>query len=291
MVEGTIRLRCKTSMQAKVWYPEAAERNNDKGVALLDPSAPRLPTLGVLPQRAEFTLPFKRQDEITRTILGMREKHPQHMTAEQHEEWEQFFSKLPRGVQDVAKTDVPAQTLLPRSPLADARTTPPNAGPRRTDRSDLDVAERPLVPSLTHAGFTAAARQRAIQDRQAGWEDATGASLEPRTYAFVRSSGCVTDYRLPIDLVYINKVSDDKQTAQVTYQQEFGGYMGHFRSWLPATARGQAYYKGEVSKESVVVFNVPRTGSGVHKAYKLSATFLKKLNTVSEGAYTHHRQE
>jgi hypothetical protein len=75
----------------------------------------------------------------------------------------------------------------------------------------------------------------------------------------------------------------DKQTAKVTYQQEFGGYGGEFRAWLPAGAKNNAYYKGEVGRESMWVLNVTRTGTKVTQAYKLTKDIKQKLERVPEG--------
>jgi hypothetical protein len=78
-------------------------------------------------------------------------------------------------------------------------------------------------------------------------------------------------------------VSADKQTANVTYQQEFRGYGGDFRAWLPAGAKNNAYYKGMVGRESVRVFNVTRTGTKVSSKYMLTRDIKQKLERVPEG--------
>jgi hypothetical protein len=150
----------------------------------------------------------------------------------------------------------------------------------------LDVAEVPIVSSLTHARYTPAGKTRLLGEHISGWhdEDATGCDFEHTQYCFVESETCITDYRLPWDLVYVNSVSADKQTANVTYQQEFAGYGGEFRAWLPAGAKGNAYYKGTMGRESVRVFNVRRTGEAVLlSAYKLTSDFKKKLQGLPEG--------
>jgi len=120
-------MRAKTSMQAKTWFPKGAERNNMLGVALLDPSKPPLPSLlGQLPPLAEFKVPFKREEEVTRTILEMHEKHPEHMTQAQHVEWTAFLHNRPRKVADVAVSDRPTQKFT-RCPHARRL----EVGPRR----------------------------------------------------------------------------------------------------------------------------------------------------------------
>jgi len=277
-------MRAKTSLQAKTWFPKGAERNNKKGVALLDPSKPPLPSLlDPPPQLAEFQVPFKREEEVFRTILEMRKKHPDHMTQVQHAEWKAFIENRPRNVSDVAPSDLPTQTLHARPAPAEAGGGPTVLRTRPTDRSVLDVAEDPIVSSLTHAGFTKNDKQRLIAEHTTGWHHATGCDFEIGQYCFVQSENCVTDYRLPWDLVCVNSVSTDKQTARVTYQQEFGGYGGEFRAWLPATSTGNAYYKGSVGKESVRIFNVQRTGKAVTKPYKLTSGMKKKLKGLPEG--------
>jgi hypothetical protein len=279
-------MRAKTSLQAKTWFPKGAERNNQKGVALLDPSKPPLPRLlDHSPQLAEFVVPFKREDDVFRTILEMREKHPDHMTQEQHVEWAGFIQKRPHNVRDVAPSDLPTQTLHARPADAEAGGGPTALRTRPTDRSALDVAEDPIVSSLTHAGFTPAEKKRLLGEHTSGWqrEDATGCDFEVGQYCFVMSEECITDYRLPWDLVCVNSVSADKQTAKVTYQQEFGGYAGEFRAWLPAGVVGNAYYRGTVGRDSVRVFNVTRLGKAVTKPYKLTSDIKKKLQGVPEG--------
>jgi hypothetical protein len=154
-----------------------------------------------------------------------------------------------------------------------------------SDRSELDVAEVPIVPSLTHAGFTSADRNRILREHISGWqhEYATGYEFEVGQYCFVKSETCITDYRLPFDLVRVNWVSPDKLAAKVTYQQEFGGYGGELRAWLPAGAKNNAYYKGEVERDSVRVFNVTRIGRKITQLYKLTKDIKQKLEGVPEG--------
>jgi hypothetical protein len=228
-VAGTIRMRAKTSLQAKTWFPKGAERNNMLGVALLDPCKPPLPSLlGQLPQLADFKVSFKRAEEMIGTILKMREKHPDHMTKEQHVAWTRFMDIRPRKVTDVAPSDLPTQKLHARPACAEARGGPTALRTLSSDRSVWDVADEPIVPTLTHAGFTQAQRTRLLRERTSGWqrEDAIGCEFEVGQYCFVQVEACITDYRLPFDLVRVNWVSADKQTAKVTYQQEFGGYGG-----------------------------------------------------------------
>jgi len=279
-------MRAKTSMQAKTWFPKGAERNNMLGVALLDPSKPPLPSLlGQLPPLADFKVPFKREEEVTRTILEMHEKHPEHMTQAQHVVWTAFFDKRPRKVADVAFSDRPTQKIHAMPACAEARGGPTALRTLPADRSVLDVAEEPLVPTLTHAGFTAAQKARELQELNSGWQrdDADGCEFQVGQYCFVKSEACITDYRLPFDLVRVTSVLADKQSANVTYQQEFGGYGGEFRAWLPAGAKNNAYYKGVVGRESVRVFNVTRTGTKVNVAYKLTRDIKQKLEGIPEG--------
>lgn len=280
-------MRAKTSMQAKTWFPKGAERNNMLGVAVLDPSKPPLPSLlGELPPMAELKVPFKREDEVIRTILEMHEKHPEHMTKVEHAAWKRFLDNRPREVTDVAASDRPTQKLHARPACTEAGGGPTELRTLPPDRSVLDVPDEPLVPTLTHAGFTGAQRVRQLRELTSGWqrEDAFGCEFEVSQYCFVKSEACVTEYRLPFDLVRVNSVSDDKKTANVTYQQEFGGYGGFFRAWLPAGAKGtNSYYKGVVGKESVRVFNVKRTGRKVNEKYKLTKDIKEKLEGMPEG--------
>jgi hypothetical protein len=157
-------MRAKTSLQAKTWFPKGAERNNMLGVALLDPSKPPLHSLlSQLPQLAEFKVSFKREEEVIRTILEMREKHPDHMSQEQHAvAWTRIMDIRPRKVTDVAPSDRPTQKRHARPACAEARGGPTALRTLPSDRSVLDVADEPIVPSLTHAGFTQAQRTRLL---------------------------------------------------------------------------------------------------------------------------------
>jgi hypothetical protein len=284
---GTVRLRCKTSLQAKTWFPAGAQRNNEKGIALLDPQGPPLPPLDHVPERAEFNLPFKREEAVVKTILGLRQNHPDHMTQPQHEEWVEFLENRPQSVQDVAAADLPPHILYARTPGREAPIPPPSSLRTWTDRSVLDVAENPTIPSFTHAAYTPAQRNSLLQERTSNWRDSAGCEMEVGTYCFVRTmeEGPVSEYRLPWDLVRIIKVSEDKKTADVYYNYEYGGYTGDFRTWLPAGSTGNAYYRGTVIKESVEVFNVPRTGSKTHSKFKLTRDILKKLGNLPEGEF------
>lgn len=207
------------------------------------------------------------------------------MTQPQHEEWVGFFDNRPQSVQDVAAADLPPHILYARTPGSEAPIPPPSSLRTWTDRSVLDVAENPTIPSFTHAAYTPAQRNSLLQERTSNWRDSAGCEMEVGTYCFVRTveEGPVSEYRLPWDLVRIIKVSEDKKTADVYYNYEYGGYTGEFRTWLPAGSTGNAYYRGTVIKESVEVFNVPRTGSKAHSKFKLTRDILKKLGNLPEG--------
>jgi hypothetical protein len=150
----------------------------------------------------------------------------------------------------------------------------------------LDVADEPLVPTLTHAGFTAAQRTRQLRELTFGWqrEDAIGCEFEIGQYCFVESEACITDYLLPFDLVRtchfgVNRQTDGKGHTSARVRRLWG----EFRAWLPAGAKNNAYYKGVVGRESVRVFNVTRTGTKITQAYKLTKDIKQKLERVPEG--------
>jgi hypothetical protein len=140
-------------------------------------------------------VPFKREEEVTRTILEMHEKHPEHMTQEQHVVWTRFMDNRPRKVTDVAASDRPTQKLHAMPGCAEARGGPTALRTLPSDRSVLDVADEPLAPTLTHSGFTAAQRARELRELTSGWqsEDANGCEFEAGQYCFVESEACITD--------------------------------------------------------------------------------------------------
>jgi hypothetical protein len=283
-------MRCKTSIQGRSWYPENASPANDLGIAMVEKG--RAEGRGVFPKpyerppMAEYNIPFKRQEKVQAVILGINARaNKELMPDPAHQEWETFFQNVPQSAECI--DDSLVWEVAPRADTVNAPVPErPTFFAEQADRSVYDPAEVPAVPSMQHAGFTATQRENLIRHLLSDFNDIEQNPFALGQYCLTRraADSDVTDYRLPWDLVRVVEVLEDGERAKVLYHQEFGGWEGDFRAWLPAGAAGQRYYHGFIPKGCVVVTNVPRTkGKGIYVAFKLPLTFRNKIKSIPEG--------